>query len=518
MGIGNKIKNVIGIEGNTVEYLRPIIGYNVANITIGGVTNPLSKYHQQYLGFVEGLEPGAIGLISTIGGFFDAITDVAMGFITDRTKSRFGKHRIWLIAALPVLLIGYLMKWYSFGISGTGNANAIFIYYLIASFVYSTGYTMINIPHTAMLPTIAPKYFERTQYKIMEYIFNMFGMFPSFLFMSFILGGTNLDDPSPADRPKYLFCGIVLIIFFCWSPIVTFFSTKEKSSVDMVNPPLNLKNFLKEYLQVFRNRAFRQYFFIGIFYSFAKTFYGDADQYFLISIAEQYSHFAVLQTIAGVAEVAGGPFNYFLSRYFDKRFCGLLLAPFMVIGLLINGFATPSTPVIFIYIASIFYNFGFSGPGFVVTNIQPDVTDVDELITGRRREGVISAFNSFLKKTISSFSSGAVGFMLDKMGYSTKHTKYSMLTKSAEFGLRLSVSWLPALFALISLLLIFSFKMKKKDHELIQAAIKEKHETGTCTVSGKDRKRLEQIAGQKWEDMWIGQTGVDRKLEETVSI
>ena len=519
MGIGNKIKDVIGIEGNTWEYLRPIIGYNVANITIGGVTNPLSKYHQQFLNYVEGMDTRMTGTISTIAGVFDAITDLAMGFITDRTKSKFGRHRIWIITALPVLLVGYFMKWYSFGISGTGNMTALFFYYLMASFVYSTGYTMMNIPHAAMLPTIAPRYFERTQYKIVEYIFNMFGMFPSFIFMSIVLGGTNLDNPSAADRGKYLLCGIAFVLYFCWSPIVTFFTTKEKSSLDMKNPPLDLKYFFREYIQVFKNKAFRQYFFIGIFYSFAKNFYGDADQIFLRSVADKYSHFAMLQTIAGVAEIAGGPFNYFLSRYMDKRFCGLLLTPFMLVGLLINGFATPATPVFFIYLASILYNFGFSGPGFVVNNIQPDVTDVDELITGRRREGVIATFNSFLKKTSLSISSGALGYMLYFMGYDTQNPDYSMLSGTAELGIRLAVSWLPAIFTAISLFLIFRYKMRKRDHEIIQQVIKEKHETGTCEISYSDKKRLEDIAGQKWEDMWIGRSGnVERKLEEVNGI
>lgn len=519
MGIGNKIKDVVGIEGNTWEYLRPIIGYNVANITIGGVTNPLSKYHQQFLNYVEGLDTRMTGRISAIAGVFDAITDLAMGFITDRTKSRLGKHRVWIITALPVLLIGYFMKWYSFGISGTGNENALFFYYLMASFVYSTGYTMMNIPHAAMLPTIAPGYFERTQYKIVEYIFNMFGMFPSFIFMSVVLGGTNLDNPSAADRGKYLLCGICFILYFFWSPIVTFFSTKEKSSLDMVNPPLNLKYFFREYIQVFKNKAFRQYFFIGMFYSFAKNFYGDADQIFMRSVADKYSHFAMLQTIAGVAEVAGGPFNYFLSRYMDKRFCGLALTPFMIAGLLINGFATPATPVFFIYLASILYNFGFSGPGFVVNNIQPDVTDVDELITGRRREGVIATFNSFLKKTSLSLSSGALGYMLFYMGYDVNNPSYEMLSGTAELGIRLAVSWLPAIFMAISLFLTFRYKMRKRDHEIIQQVIKQKHETGTCDISYSDKKRLEDIAGQKWEDMWIGRSGeVDRKLEEVNGI
>lgn len=519
--IGAKIKDAVGIEGNTWEYLRPMIGYNVACITTGGVTNPISMYHQQFLNFVEGMSTGMSGAISTIGGVVDAITDLAMGFITDRTKSRFGKHRIWIIAGLPVLLIGYFMKWYSFGISGTGNSTALFIYYLLASLIYSSGYTMINIPHQAMLPTVAPKYFQRTQYKIVEYIFNMFGMFPSFIFMSVVLGGTNMVNPSPADRPKYLLCGAIFVIYFCWAPLVTFFSTKEKSSLDLENPPIDYKYFISEYIQVFKNKAFRDYFLINLFYGFSKSFYNYADQFYIRSIADKYSHFSMLNTVGGAAEVAGGPVNYFLVRYIDKRFCGILLAPLMIAGLLIGGFVTPSTPVAFLYIAAVLYNFGFSGPGFVINNIQPDVTDVDELITGRRREGVIGTFYSFVKKTINSFVTGILGFFLQFIGYDTTNLssiEYAALSNTTKFGIRLIVSYLPAVFAIISLILIFRFKMKKRDHEMIQSVIAAKHETGSCEISESDKKRLEQIAGHKWEDMWIGQADVAKKLEELADI
>ncbi len=521
VGIGNKIKDAVGIEGNTWEYIRPIIGYNVACITTGGVTNPISMYHQQFLNFVEGMSTGMSGIISTIGGVIDAVTDLSMGFITDRTKSRFGKHRVWLIAGLPVLLIGYFMKWYSFGISGTGNTTALFIYYLLASLIYSSGYTMINIPHVAMLPTVAPKYFERAQYKIVEYIFNMFGMFPSFIFMSIVLGGTNMVNPSPADRNKYLICGIVFVIYFCWAPLVTFFSTKEKSSLDLENPPIDYKYFIREYIQVFRNKAFRQYFLINLFYGFSKSFYSYADQFYIRSIADRYNHFANLNTIGGAAEIAGGPFNYFLTRYLDKRTCGLVMMPMMVIGLLLNGFVTPKSPVFILYIATILYNFGFSGPGFVISNIQPDVTDVDELITGRRREGVITTFYSFVRKTINSFVTGFLGIFLQLIGYDTTNLEkieYAALSTQTEFGLRLLVSWLPTIFAITSLILIFRFKMKKRDHEIIQSVIAQKHETGTCEISAGDKKRIEDIAGHRWEDMWIGQSNVDRKLEEVLDL
>ena len=518
MGFGNKVKDAIGIEGNTWEYLRPIVGYNAACITTGGVTEPIGSYHQQFLNFVEGLSPKMSGRISAISGVVEAIFDLAMGFITDRTRSRIGKHRVWIIAGLPVLLLGFFMQWYSFGISGINNENATFTYYLIAALVYGIGYIMINIPHTAMLPTIAPKYFERTQYKMVEYIYNAIGMFPSYFIMSFILGGVDMDNPAPEHRNLYLLSAIVLVIFFSWAPLVTFFTTKEPSSVGEKHPPIDFAFFFREYLQVFRNRSFRQYFFINLFYGFSKSFYRYADQYFMISIVERYKVFFMLNTVGGIAEAAGSPANYLLVRYIDKRTCGILLFPLMIIGLAINGFATPATPTFVIFIAAILYNFGFSGPGFVINNIQPDVTDVDELITGRRREGVISTFNSFVRKTLSSIVTAILGQSMDFFGYDTKHADYASLTDSAEFGIRLIVSWIPVIFAVISLILIFKFKMTKRDHEVIQQVIKEKHETGSCEISASDKKRLEYIAGHKWEDMWIGRTGIDRKLEEIANI
>ena len=197
------------------------------------------------------------------------------------------------------------------------------------------------------------------------------------------------------------------------------------------------------------------------------------------------------------------------------------MMPMMVIGLLLNGFVTPKSPVFILYIATILYNIGFSGSGFVINTIQPDVTDVDELITGRRREGVITTFYSFVRKTINSFVTGFLGIFLQLIGYDTTNLEkieYAALSTQTEFGLRLLVSWLPTAFAIISLILIFRFKMKKRDHEIIQSVIAQKHETGTCDISIGDKKRLEAIAGHRWEDMWIGQSGIERKLEEVLDI
>ncbi|MBR3767281.1 MAG: MFS transporter [Clostridia bacterium] len=504
MGAIDKLKDAAGIEGKFGTYIKPMASYTCANITLGGAGYPLNLYHQQYLSFVEQMPTDVTGVISMINGLIDAVSDVTMGLITDRTRSKFGKHRIYvLIGAIP-FFFAYIMKWYSFGISSMGNMTFNFIYYLVTAFIYSTSYTMMSVPHVAMLPTIEPNYFRRTQYKMVEYMFNSVGQVSSFLFMGMVLGGVNMSNPSPADKSKYLFSGIILALWFVWSPILSFFTCPEPSSLGLRNEPINWRYLFNEYYLVFKNRSFRQYFLISIFNSFRSSFYSYSDQYFIISIADRYSQFNVLNTVAGTAEFMGSPVIYFLSRYFDKRTSGLMLTPLMVAGLAIFAFVKNSTPTVFLYLATILYNFGFSGPGFAIDTIQPDITDVDELITGRRREGVIATFRSFVSKTINSFMTGILGFSLKFFGYDVTKKEPMYQTAKTIFGLRLNFSIMPIIFGLITLILIKSFTMNKKDHEEIQRVIKEKHETGHVNITEEQKKRLEKIAGQKWEDMWIG--------------
>lgn len=505
MGAIDKLKDAAGIEGKFGTYIKPMASYTCANITLGGAGYPINLYHQQFLSFVEQMPTGVTGKISMINGIIDAISDVAMGLITDRTRSKYGKHRIYvLIGAIP-FFFAYIMKWCSFGISSMGNMSFNFIYYLVTAFIYSTSYTMMSVPHVAMLPTIEPNYFRRTQYKMVEYMFNSVGQIASFLFMGIVLGGVDMSTPSPSDRGKYLFSGIILAIWFVWSPILSFFTCPEPSSLSLKNEPIDWKYLFNEYYYVFKNRSFRQYFLISIFNSFRSSFYSYSDQYFIVSIADKYNIFNVLNTVAGTAEFMGSPVIYFLNRYFDKRTSGLMLTPLMIAGLVIYSFVDNKTPSFFLYLATILYNFGFSGPGFAIDTIQPDITDVDELITGRRREGTIATFRSFVSKTINSFMTGILGFSLEYFGYDVKKKEPVYQTAKTIFGLRLNFSYMPIIFGVITLILIKSFTMNKKDHEEIQRVIKEKHETGQVTISEEQKKRLEKIAGQKWENMWIGQ-------------
>ena len=148
------------------------------------------------------------------------------------------------------------------------------------------------------------------------------------------------------------------------------------------------------------------------------------------------------------------------------------------------------------------------------TNIFPDVTDVDEMITGRRREGVISTFSSFVKKTVSGVMAAMTGFILNAFGFVTGQEDTLAQTAQGIFGVRLTFSILPMIFVVFSAISIYRYSMTKKDHEMIRAAIQEKKEKGYVTLTEEQIKRCEKISGQKFEDMWIGR--YDRANEEVL--
>ena len=514
---GDKILNLRGVESKLGEFLRPAANYTCASITLGGAGYPIGQFHQQYLAYVEKLDTRQAGLISLINGVWDAFNDPIMGIITDRTKSRYGRHRPYLLFGAIPFAIAYIMRWTSFGLSaGVGaDKTGLILYYLIAAIFYSMSYTVMSIPYVSMLPTIAPQYFMRTQYKLVEYMMNSVGQVSSYIFTALALSGfnvrtalTGLPTPSADDRGRYMMVGLILAAWFLWPPMLSAIKTKEPSSLGQVNEPVNWRSLFREYALVFKNRSFRQYFLISLFFSMSRGFYSQTDQYFMVSVADMYKYFISLNIVAGISEFMGSPLNYLLVRYKGKTFCGKLLGPLMTAGLALNGLITPTTSskvaTAIIFLSAVCYNFGFSGPGFVSENIQPDVIDVDELMTGENREGVVATFRSLFSKTISSLISYVVGASIKAFGYDVNVTAPAAQSARTILGLRLNFVFIPTLLAALCTLIIFRFTMTKQDHEMIKTMIAEKRETGTVTATDEQKARVERITGKKWETMWIG--------------
>lgn len=520
--LGERVKKAIGVKGDFKTAILPMINYSFANMYMGGAGYIINMYYMVFLTDVVHLDIKLAGVSIMIATLWDAVTDPIMGIITDRTRSKTGRHRRYLLFGLLPMAVSYTLLWNGFGLDGAAAPGKAMVYYTVVYMAYKTAYTIIGVPHTAMLPELAPEYDLRTQYNSMGYLFNSAGMVPSFVATALILAlfGCNSNLNSSAKTPM-LIVGIVLSLFYCIAVWLTYHNVREKSSLDMVNPPLDIRAIINEYIQVFRSKSFREYFFMSVAYQFSTGFYSNTKVYYIKYLANQYAFYAIHNAIAGVAEAAAFPLNYALTMKHGKKKCGSIVTPLMVAGLALGFFMQPAGTGASKYIwlgvmilSMLLYPFGMSGLGFVSTNVFPDLTDVDEAITGRRREGVLSTFNTFIKKSIGGVMTALVGFALGGFGLVTgeeveKYEKANNAlfpqTDTAILGVRICVALVPIVAALVALFLLNRFKMTKEDHVIVRAAVAAKHKYGAVALSAEEKEAIEKITGQKMEKMWLGQ-------------
>lgn len=515
-GFGSKLLSFLGFDSDFKTAIPTMINYNWAVFLANGSFYIIGLFLIPFLTKVEGLSTAQAGIVVLCAKLCDAVTDPVMGIITDRTRSKLGRHRPWLIIGLIPVMLTYFGMWYSFGISNAESTLKMF-YFTGMYMLFSTAYTVIIVPHTAMLPVLAPKYNLRTQYNSVKTIIDAIGTEGSFIIATLILSYTakqgkgflsnavsafgNTPQFNPSFKGRFMIMGLVLCLFFSLPLLATFFGTKEPNSKNEQFPPFSFKEFLREYKSIWSSRAFKQYFALSLFNCLSLSFISNTSYYFLDNVAGMVSLYAITTIIAQAGEAAGFPLNYAISINLSKQAPAKIELPFIVLALGLSFFVHKGSPTFLLILVYIFYNFGLAGVNTVTGNIFPDITDVDQMISGERREGKIATFSTLIKKTISGVSAALTGFILHFFGFNPNAAQN---TPTALFGVRFTYAVLPIIFICFSIIAAYKYKMKKQDHALILRAINEKNEKGFVTLSDEEKQTCEEIAGHRFEDMWIG--------------
>ena len=501
---GHKLLKLIGVEPGTK--LRPMIAYNSAIFFTGGGPYVLGSYLLPFLTDVEGLSTSQYGTVALFSCIIDAITDPLMGIITDRTRHKDGRHRPYLKWGIPFAIIAYFMMWHSFGISAAGNSTRTMWWYVFAYMFYKTVSTFISVPHTAMLPELAPGYNLRTQFNAVKTVMDAVASYTSYLIAALVLGGLNglVTTPtfSPEHRTRFAVMGAVLCLWTSLPLLFTYRGTREHSSLEQVNEPLDLRAFVDQYRKVLQNRIFRRYFLFGFFTLFSSAFVSQCFYYFLKTVLHQESSYSMLILVSGIGEALGFFPAYFFSIRRSKQLPAKVFVPVAIGALALAWFFRGTGSRALIFAVEFLYGLGLAGMASVQSNIFPDVTDVDEMITGERREGVIATFSTFIKKFVSGFAAFGIGKLLAAFGYDTAKTAAEQ-TPRAVSGVSICFTLIPICFLTLALLMILRYDLTREKHAFIKEKIREKHETGKVELTDTERQMLERLAGVPFEQMWL---------------
>ena len=238
-----KILKALGVKGTFKKDVVPMMNYSSANITTSGSGYVISLYFTLFLTGVVDLKPEQAAIVTFIAGIWDAVIDPFIGILTDRTRSRYGRHRRYILWATPLYAVSFALLWNSYGLDGKERPMQAIVYFTVVYLLYKTAYSFVDVPHVAMLPELAPDYDLRTQYNSVGYIFNSLGMFPSFILAMIVLKVFGFDDPASGAELPMLLVGIILAAVYTFSLIYTFRKTREKPSLDLVLEKFDYKYF-----------------------------------------------------------------------------------------------------------------------------------------------------------------------------------------------------------------------------------------------------------------------------------
>lgn len=457
------------------------IAYASGDIYGGGAFIIVGLLLLVYLTNVEGFSGTVAGIIVFIGKAWDAITDPFMGQLSDRTRSRFGRRRIYfLLGSLPVL-VSWVMLWYGFGITGT---TAKFIYYALAYMFFSTAFTIVMVPYNAILSDMVRDYNRRSAFTGMRLGFSAAAAILCATVPALITGAYT--DP----RQGYLIMGVTFGVVFAIGWLAVFFGTWEN---EIKPSPVTS---LKDWLLVFRNRSFGVYVKVFILCQMAIDTVMTLAVYFLtVSLKKAELFVPIMGSILVTQLIFIGIFSQ-VAQKTGKTTPAYISAGLWIAASIAIMFLTPATPDIIVILICSLIGVGSAGCNLFSWSVLPDIADVDELITGRRREGLYSGVSTFLRKLSGGVVVGALGIALDVIGYSKEALNAGTISPTTDWGIRILFCGIPITFLIFAIISLRKYKLGRAEFT-IMSNILNRFRSGEpdMSIEGEELRVCQQLTG-----------------------
>jgi len=409
--------------------LRNKIAYGMGDVGFSLTSVMLSMVLAVFLTDVAGLRPAYAAIVIFIGRTWDYINDPLIGYIADRTRTRWGRYRPYMLwSAIPFGLT-FVLLWV---IPPIQSQIGLVIYFSAIYFIHEAATTFGLIPYVAMTPTLSTNYDDRTTLTSFRMVFSMIGSLVATIVPLAIIGTIDVSK-----RQIILYVMIAMGIISALPMIGTFLGVEEKIKVS------ENKSTIKESIKAaLSNKPFL--YAMGIYLlTITGLEIGSAMTLFFfrygLGIAEESEIFVGIMFIVSILAI---PFWTFVSKKLDKTKAFMIGVGLLVLTKIGLMFFTLDTPRTLLYLITILSGFAFSAGQTLPWAIMPDPIEFDEYTTGKRREGVFYSLTILCKSIAVSISLPLLLVVLDASGYVANVTVQS---HSADFMIRFLHNILPAI-------------------------------------------------------------------------
>jgi oligogalacturonide transporter len=476
------------------------VGFGLADIVGGGSFALISLLFLNFLVTAQGISPAIAGIVVMVGKFWDAFIDPFLGMISDRTRSRFGRRRVYFLVGIVPIIGCFTLLWFSFGLQGM-IAKAI--YFAIIHSLFTISYSIVQVPYNALLPDMVDSYEQRASYSSIRIFISTVSATISVTVPNLILG-----PEASRTAVSYLTMGLVFGLFYGLPLIAAFFATWEnplRQGVETDNE--SLKTMFSRMGTSLKNRAYRLYLGIFCFGQMTSDIVTAIAIFWLSDILNRSNMLTLFSGIVMVVGLLILPFNNWIGKKYGKHIPAFYCTPLRIIGLGVAFFMSQTSGMAILIAVCVLNGIGTGSASFVPWSLLPDLPDSDEMITGKRNAGLYAGMSTFIRTATSGIAIFLIGIIMQAFGYAESVTGETVTqSASALFGVRFMFSIVPIMLCLLVTWLALRYTLTKGNHAAVQQAVAHKRETGKPITDPGIIAACEKVTGYKFEDMWVGRT------------
>ncbi|SHJ65022.1 MFS transporter [Aquimarina spongiae] len=435
------------------------VGYGLGDFASSMFWKLFSMYLLFFYTDVFGISAAAVGTMFLLTRVFDGANDPIMGIIADRTNTKWGKFRPYLLwMAIPFAIIGTL-TFTTPGFTGTGKLIYAYVTYTLMMIVY----TSVNVPYASLLGVMTSNLKDRTALSTYRFVFAFAG---SILVLAFaeplvsVFSTTDtgvINDQLGWQYTVLIYAVIAAILFY-----FTFYLTRER-----ITPPKEQRHSLKADLSnLLKNKPW--FILLGagvcslIFNSLRDgsaiyyfKYYFDTQEAFQFPLLKVDVTYSTLYLVLGqAANIVGVILAKPISDKIGKKATFLFaMALASVLSCVFFWFEEGDLELIFVFQFLISTCAGIIFP--LLWSMYADIADFSEWKTGRRATGLIFSSSSMSQKLGWTLGGALTGWLLAYYGFEAN----AVQSEEAKTGIRMMLSFAPAIGALLSALFIYFYKL-----------------------------------------------------------
>lgn len=431
------------------------IGYGLGDTASNLVWRTLIFFLPIFYTDVFGLSAAAVGTLMLVCRIGDGVTDFFMGVIADRTNTRWGKFRPWILwTALPFGIMTVL-TFTTPDLDYTGKLVYAYITYSLLILVYTAN----NIPYSALTGVITPDPVERTSVSAYRFVFAFLG--------GLITQGLNIylveyfgqgDQIKGYKWTMGLFAVVSVILF-----LITFASTKERVKA----PAAERSSIKRDALDLLENKPWMILFFVGVLFVTFTTFRGGATLYYFKYYINNIEVAAAFMVAGLLASMLGASITGPLTAKFGKR---LVMNACIALGVVASAWLFLIGPqgLTMIFVLSAIAEFSTGPIVALFFAMLADAADYSEWKTHRRATALVFSAGTLSMKFGSAVAASISGWMLAWFGYVANIEQ----TAGALMGIRLLFSLIPAGVGVLLFIVFQFYKLDESQMARIEVDLK----------------------------------------------